>query len=188
MFDVDGVFADFVQGFYTLARKFDPNIPYHNTFTQVDWHNWVGISTDIENKCWEQIKADPLWWTTLRACFDTSDLFTFQKFYDACPVSIYFVTSRPGLRAQEQTSWWLRNYLQRDCSVVTVGSGLRKASFAELLDVRWSIEDNHPNARVIWEIVHNSYLIDRLYNQKAFPKRIKRVSEFCDIIRKEEKW
>lgn len=185
MLDVDGVYADFVKGFYALARTHDDTVPQYATPHQKDWHIWEGVSKKIQNKCWEQIERSSEFWRLLDPIVDAEDRLATRAFVEKQVV--YFVTSRPGKDVKYQTEQWLKSYLSVDLPTVLVAeTGKYKADIAKALCIDWSLEDNGPNAVAIGKNISNprqSYLLDRLYNREySQAPRVKSVSDFFYAI------
>jgi uncharacterized HAD superfamily protein len=191
MFDVDGVLADFVFGFTTLANElFGTKII--TTPEQVSWNfrTWGLMTKEQENATWDALKQDPYWWARLQSLAPRE---TFEQI-NALQVAndVVFATSRvsdvspPGW----QTKRWLRDHGIYSPSVVVTS---KKGEMARAIQANFSIEDKLENAWCIHWISDKpqtvSYIINRPYNQlpvtpeigKALP-RVATVDQFLNLI------
>lgn len=181
--DVDGVLADFNAGFYRLAQGYDPGIQVVLNNDQKDWHTWEGISKEIQEKCWSEIKSDPLFWYRLPS-LATREEFRMLRNLMIPSNEIYFVTSRPGETSKWQTEAWLFDRLEMQATVIVTAE---KGGFAKLIEPDWSLEDRDMNAYKIGREIgaNRSFIIDRPYNRSLHhmsARRVKTVKEFLQAI------
>lgn len=189
MFDVDGVLADFVLAFTTLANAMFPEVPITSTAEQESWVGFRGMTQKQIGKVWERLKDDTSFWLTPRPLVTPEDFRRIAELSDLD--NVYFVTSRVGVFAKEQTADWLMDYgIVRPTVVICKNKG----EFAKAVEIKYSIEDKASNASCIAWITQDetqSYLLDRPYNQVA-PEfmassvvRVPSVSEYLTVITKE---
>jgi len=97
--------------------------------------------------------------------------------------NVYFVTSRPGMTARQQTITWLEEHGILMPSVEVVRSAADKPAKMVELGVEWSIEDSYENAVAIGALPHvTSYLINRPYNKgRSWAYRVDTLMEFIKL-------
>lgn len=195
MLDIDGVLADFVQGFRELAnRRYGSAI--YSTVEQRTW-DFEDLSKDQINEIWEDIKSSPRFWKDLKSLIGCQD---FQRINNLAysGIECYFVTSRVGRFVKTQTEQWLED---RGISrpTVIISQPYDKGHFAKLLNVDWAIEDKLWNAEnIALTTGAKVWLIDRLYNRPIEQRiildgppdqlgisRSNLVSKFLDALEKE---
>ncbi len=176
MFDVDGVLADFHQGYDDLCRKLKKPVLGPDAPWDTKW------DTDV----WREIKTSNVWWTELPSIPDSSAFFRIATLNS----EVYFVTARPGIDVKRQTERWLTWHGIENPTVILSS---RKGEIAAALGANFSIEDKAGNAVYIsyQSPATRSYLVDRPYNQFN-PEmlgrkvvRIKEIEEFLTAIERE---
>lgn len=160
IFDIDGVLADFIYGFTSLASTMFGTAPY-STDEQVRWSDFAGLTKEATNEVWGVIKEDPQFWYSLRPLVPAR---TFETI-NTLPCDVYFVTNRSGVCALRQTQQWLEdNGVYRPMVVLSKYKG----EIAKAIGAKATIEDKASNASCIaWltEDKTRSYLLDRPYNR-----------------------
>ena len=160
MIDLDGVLADFTEGFTRIANK----LWGHPIVLQKDQIEWrMPFCTNHQQDIvWEEIRTDPRWWVMLNRMVALSTMFrieALQRMHE-----ILFVTSRvsnaspPG----EQSRRWLRMHGVPNASVIVSSE---KGAVARAVGATHSLEDRLENALDIAGTQPNTYLINRPYNQ-----------------------
>jgi hypothetical protein len=195
MFDVDGVLADFVEGFTRLANGlFGTKII--TTLEQPSWNfrTWGLLTKNQENLTWDKLKQDPDWWRTLNPLID---VLTFTRINELqVRHEVVFCTNRMSAVAPpgRQTSFWLERHGITRPSVIVSG---KKGEVARAIRATHSIDDKIENAWAVHWISDSpqthSFLIDRPYNRIAAlpevgPSRVTRVAtvkEFLDVVETE---
>lgn len=193
MFDVDGVLCDFVLGFTTLANKLFPEVPITGTHNQPSWTGFPNMTQDQINATWQQATETrgfleglrPLWKPEEKEAIHR-DLLGIEDGHD-----LYFVTSRHGKYAKDETENWIRKTFFGIHPTVILCKN--KGEFAKAVGCGYSIEDKASNASCIDWLTHGktkSYLLDRPYNRLA-PEylasgviRINSLQDYLDIILK----
>jgi hypothetical protein len=187
IYDVDGVFANFILAFNQQALKLSPGCLESEDIVPTSW-NW---DEELPREVFEAtIKSLPLienFWTALKPFQENCDLM--NLWLNSSLNDIYFVTSRfgtPGHSVTWQTRTWIERFLGLNPTgfsvVATTGTSYRKAQFARSVGAEFSIDDKPGNVRKMNVIEgHVSYLLDRPYNQHADDLdefRVKTVAEF----------
>ncbi len=164
--DIDGVFADFNESFIQRvvdvtgkdlfpSEPFDIptwNYPEHYGYTEVD------VMT-----VWADIKKDTAFWACLPAY-----AWTEEALYRLDPDNddLYFITSRPGIRAKAQTELWLADRADHlDCPTVLISSN--KGACCKALGIEVYIDDRDVN---VFDVRSQSpetqtFLLDQPWNQ-----------------------
>jgi len=185
-FDMDGVLADFSNGFTRFARQLGMDVPLTSDLTNPTYGtSHVVGGQDRDARIWEALLQDPYFWEYLPAAvpYDvTRRIDLMQTRHD-----VYFTTHRMGVAAKRQTANWLRAHGVHDPTVVLVRD---KGPAAFGLKSTYSIEDKWENAVDIALLSHAlSFLVNRPYNQRQTDhgvKRVDTVAQFLDYIDNEE--
>lgn len=114
MFDMDGWVADFVLGFTRLAHmKFGNSKRVFGCGGSEVWGFTSGAGVDTgyltkeENReMWETITQDTYFWTTLPSLLTPADHKALTRLH--AQHDITWITSRNGIKVEEQTKQWLR--------------------------------------------------------------------------------
>lgn len=108
--DIDGCICDFNTGFAKLLKKVNP-VPkvdiFDSGFPAIwGWPKHYGYSSEDEDKAWTEVKNSGMFWRSLypyvTAWDDLEFLQSLSKKHD-----IYFVTTRPGNTAKDESEQWL---------------------------------------------------------------------------------
>jgi len=182
MFDVDGVLANFIEGFkYTYRRVHGYVLPI--PYEDIRWDD-LG-----DPAVWDVIKVSSGWWTLLRPIPESrvfKRINAMQNSHD-----VYFVTARPGLAVKQQTETWLRLQGIEDPAVILSS---KKGETASVLGADFSVEDKAGNAVYIsyQSPQTKSFIVDRPYNQfdpqmiGSKVVRIKEIEQFLAAIELED--
>lgn len=164
--DLDGVCADFIARFRTIAYSVLDK-PTPDVGPNTDWYctNW-GLSMAEIDMLFRNIKATKNFWETLGKCKGTENLRDAAHDYQ-----IYFVTNRTstlGRSVEEQSCNWLRhNY---DIEFPQVIETKKKGEVVKALDLFAFIDDRPENCKEIQETAptckHSTYIRDASYNRK----------------------
>lgn len=187
-FDIDGVLADFNAAFinrvidvtdvdYFPPRPFD--IPMW------DYPQHYGYSAEAVGKVWDNIIADPTFWQNLFAY-----PYTWEALGEATKLveaghDIYFVTSRPGVIAKQQTERWLA--MAGFDALPTVLISSHKGLVARALKLDFYIDDRWDNALDVAVTRTKTFMVTRPWNQGNVPKafgivEVSSVLEFLTAI------
>lgn len=189
MVDVDGVLADFMLSWRTLANKLYGVEVYKTGAPQYD--NWVqaDLTPAQQERMWEIVKGTPLWWYDVAPLVTEEEVRLLRALDDVS--NLYFVTARVGATAREQTAGWLRRHFDLESPTVIVSKW--KGEVAVALEAYASIDDKAENA---WSVAQRtrgrtrSYLLDRPYNQVSeerwrsdlFGPGVTRVSSVLEFL------
>ena len=187
MFDVDGVLADFLTGFLTLANDIlGRKVEVYGHRESLTW-NALGLSKHEEHVLWRSIRASRTFWYDLPLLLEAeaeiaavAELGTFH--------SVYFVTARPGLAVATQTAHWLAYKIGVYRPNVIVSS--RKGEIAHAIGADFCIDDKAGNAVAVSYLSPEtrSFLLDRPYNQLDHAviggsvRRVKTVLEYIQEV------
>lgn len=182
--DVDGVLADFILGFTTLANRMFGS-PVYTTLEQKVWDAFDGLTDAQHARVWEAATQSPTFWQELPPIASPAE---FARLAAAAPAhDLYFVTSRVGVGVKSQTETWLR---RAGVSTPTVILSDAKGEIAKAVRADALLDDKAGNA-VFTQYYSRAtavYLMDRPYNQfdpAILGSRIIRVRtlhEFLDRI------
>jgi uncharacterized HAD superfamily protein len=184
VFDVDGVLADFIQGFTNLANGLY-GTPVITTAMQPTWDGYPGMNGLQIDGTWDVIKKkDWTFWYNLHPLVSNE---VFQRINDLSDDNqVYFVTARIGREAKQQTEGWLHKH---GIVYPTVIISPNKGEACQLVKATHAIEDKAGNAIAIQYMSSaRSYIIDRPYNRYdnsvvgTKVKRVKTVDEFLNDV------
>ena len=191
-FDIDGVLADFIGGFTTLASKTYKNVPY-STVHQKLWGKFAGLSEKEEHETWNVVDQMTDFWATLPT------LLTTAQWDKLCTLNlrsnVYFATNRRGKDPLDETKSWLESFgVYRPNVVLTKFKG----EFCRVVNARYMIDDKADNASCIaWNSERTGgitipYLLARKYNEyndqnigSRHVRRIESIDTFLDLCLKE---
>ena len=183
--DLDGVLIDFNSGFAKVLKQVAPTVKldvFDPRFPAVwGWPAHYGYTGDDEEKAWREVIHSSLFWKALfpyaTAIADLEYLNQLQSKHD-----IYFVTTRPGDTAKQQSEAWLRGNGVDNPTVVICGA---KAAFCTAVHADIIIDDKPEN------LLNQSYkvqtaLFKRPYNEgywDYFNKTVSTVREaLADVV------
>lgn len=165
--DIDGVLADFNSSYIKLIfQKSGVQLPMPGP----DYPNeWNYTKSRIRNKdlnaVWDEIKATHFWDTLgpEPLLLETIELLLERR---SLGDDIYFITSRPGLRAKFYTERWLIGHGMLVPSVLIAEHAEAKGHLARGLALDVFIDDKPDNIDAITHADCVCYLVDRPYNRK----------------------
>ena len=178
--DVDGVLADFVQGFTRVLHRLDESFPIYANSQQEVWE--FDTTKEQLSVAWEEVKSGPFWYA-LEALPDVP----FERINQLTRThDVYFLTSRVGEEAKQQTEYWLQDHGVYFPTVIVVANAARKLHIIEgLHDVDFFIDD-HPGtvaAVARSRLVENVFVRDWQYNQDVvFGHRVRRAESLDEFI------
>ena len=184
-FDIDGVLANFIFGFATIARRkgYKPLYFTHNDVNTFD-HS-VGLTDTEACEVWEVIDASWVFWTKLPAMIP-KQVWARLKIL-AMKHDVYFITTRDlGRGIKRQTEIWLHRWGIDTPTVLMAPYSAAKADLIETLDLHYYIDDS-PD--VLQSIVNKKmskccYALDYKYNRRVTIPRIPSVAEYLERIDK----
>lgn len=153
--DLDGVIADFNSSYIqkiielTGEDKFPPrpfDIPVWN------YPEYYNYSDEQVAEVWEVIKRSESFWQLLLPYNWTAKVL--QRLHRARVTGhdIYFITSRPGVRAKQQTELWLQRLGYVDATVLISD---KKGYAAIALDLETYIDDKPSNVLDVVKVINN---------------------------------
>lgn len=192
--DVDGVLADFNAHFIERViqvcgeDKFPPrpfDIPVW------DYPKHYGYTTKQLTAVWEHIEQDLNYWRNLPKYHNTETALLALAQFEHKGNDLYYITSRPGQAAKEQTESWIQRHTRVQTAALpapTVLLSSRKGAAAYALDLDAYIDDKLEN---LYD-VHTDTPITTLFLQNrpwnitretpVYVKRVDSVEEFLIAI------
>lgn len=179
--DVDGVLADFVEGFRPLARRVTGK-PCEGDQKLWDFNDW-GLTEEDISTCWNHLKNTANFWM---------DLNPYPDAYLVTPLSkdhtLYFITTRvptKGSSVEYQTAAWIYTYFGILYPTVIVTK--HKGRVARALELDAFIDDKKEN---LYNIAYRSpstklYIRSHSYNEDGFklsPEQCTRVASFGEFV------
>ena len=141
--DIDGVLANFNQSYIELLTKQTGIIfPYlSDTYPDVwDYDKAAGCTRQQLNTAWRTIKSRTFW-KDLEAYPGAVEFLAWLS--SRQDDDVYFITSRPGDRAKEQTEKWLKRHGFFGSPTVLISS--QKGAICSALNVNYYIDDKMEN-------------------------------------------
>ena len=179
LFDIDGVLADFVKGFTTLASRMFEGVPITETVNQPKWDGFPGMTDKQIAAVWAEIDTGRPFWSELEPMATEYELERIDQLTSFADV--YFTTARRGEGALFQTKAWLHDRAIWNPNIILVH---KKGEVAKALNATFMIDDKAGNA--VYAEYHNkdrwdfqSYVLDRPYNRfdaEVIGSKVKRVS------------
>lgn len=185
--DVDGVLANFCEGFQNVGRDLFGKDKFPQGYVPRDWY-WTDIITkDEERLMWQKLLKTSDFWTTLEPIeTNVAALREFLvEFGDKHDV--WFVTARAasgGPTQAYQTREWLGRQLgdadSQHRGVITVAKSDLKRQVLEGVGITYMIDDHGPTVESLDSLPGmNAFLLDAMWNQDAVVKnRVGSVEEF----------
>lgn len=188
MMDIDGVLADFIWGWRTMAREHMKSkgklIDVYSQLTTPSWGYDPGLRSDDISELWEKIKKSTSFWSTLTLLLKPSEVTAVRLM--CASHDVYFATSRLGGLVKHQTEQWLKEHLGLATPTVVITK--EKGEFCRAVRADYALEDKADNACYIaWSSKGTvPYLVDRPYNQfdpdYFGSHRVRRVSTVLDFV------
>ncbi len=148
--DVDGVLADFNTSYRNLIHQLcEIRLPEISPTYPNSWH-WVkdvGVPNSVENAAWDRIKdTKEQFWANLKDI--DPNVGTFLNWASWLPfnVELYFITSRVGSSAKNQTERWIMEHgWGHNLPAPTVLISSEKGMCARALKLTHYIDDKTEN-------------------------------------------
>lgn len=187
--DIDGVLANFDQGFVKLVNKEFPEKNIPADFSTEHWDYRQILSPEEFKNVWPKLVTDTKrFWETLNPYEDNvKALARFiprnHKYFD-----IYFVTARlntAGDSAFSQTAKWLiaQHLSWYNTSLIVVKKAADKVGLLDTLGAQYSIDDYLPTVTSLERELpeHVAYLYDRPWNREGRPQLEKALNVASDL-------
>jgi len=182
VFDIDGVLAEFIGGFYKLLASHWPDQVGKIRYTHHQ-DSWV-IDTpkEIQDKAWKLVKAPETdFWVGLEPLASPSTFNRIDKL-----TRRYFVTSRIGdnMDVESQSRIWLRKLGIRNPRVHVMEHKKDKADFIYDLGATHVIEDHPQTILDLQKTLGYEKVWKRewRYNEHIKAQSVRSVEEFLDIV------
>ena len=195
----DGVIADFIPAYQSLfvmlsgANLFEPNDvfdppvwdwPTHRGYEEM----FPGITKDV----WTNIITNDNFWYSLAPMKGNVRALNMLVPLLEEKHEVYYITSRPGIRAKRQTEVWLYKHLEyRRChglgtrmpTVLVVGPKA-KGDMAKHLGLDIYLDDNLDNVNdcMTKALKTRTYLLNRAYNQSPYDDMLLRVDSLGQLF------
>lgn len=190
--DLDNCLADFtthhIQVIKELTGKQLP--PRSNTYPAVWAYHKPTLTPAEDSKVWEFIKTSNFWLDIppMPKGELALELLSAKRFAGD---AIYFITSRPGLKAKLLSEYWLYNHGFGGATVLIVDSDSAKGLLARALKLDVFIDDKPGNVEAVARQADPSckiYLVDAPYNRTFNEKDhlIIRIPSAYDAIVEQE--
>lgn len=187
---MDGCLANFNKAYARLLSEQAERLP--STWTEDfesqvvpkwintwDWDKMHGFTSDERNEVWNTIKSTDFWFELepLPGALDAIErLETLAEDNE-----IYFLTTRPGKQAKQQTEDWLFSHGMTTPTVLI--TGLDKNPVIEGLELEFLVDDkpiNVHNAAAIREC--RVHLVDAPYNRVVDHPLVRRVASVSEAL------
>lgn len=182
--DIDGCLADFdhdyVRLFPTLTgRDLFPPWP----FAPPCWYypEYYGYTKEEVSTVWSWIKGCPTFWLNLS---DYQVAYRSVRRASNCASDghdVYFISSRPGIKAKDQTEMWLRRQGMLNPTVLTSSE---KGLCAKALNLDYYIDDRPENVLdvLVTSPRTHTYLLNKSHNRADerihMTSRVESMAEF----------
>lgn len=190
-YDVDGVSADFNDSFIPLVKAITGRDLFGPGYVPTCWDypTAVGYTAEEVSKVWDVICANPTFWMGLRPYFDAMDILERLRIA-SYEHDVYFITSRPGIKAKQQTEVWLATHSGDFNWNPTVLISSAKGACAKALHLDAYIDDRLENVVDVAKQIHHpmtkTFLLDRPWNQREtdawFYTRVDSAAEMLDQL------
>jgi 5'(3')-deoxyribonucleotidase len=185
--DVDGVLADFNSSFInrvtsTTGRDLFPPRPFD--IPCWDYPEYYGYTREETSQVWETIKSDRFFWQNLPTYPTTLyDLFTLAARFEGHDDDLYFITSRPGIRAKRQTENWLEaRWPARTVAPLTVLISSRKGDCARALNLDVYVDDRIENVVDVVGTGTRTFLYSHPWNLTCSCRDITRITSLAQMF------
>jgi hypothetical protein len=168
--DIDGVLASFEHGYAPLLTKASgiefPRVGESGWPESWDWDVDAGTTKAQRSEAWAAIRADRAFWTNLPAHEGGPD-FLKWLYQDRTHDDVYFVTSRPGELAKQQTEDWLYDFGYPGATVIISSE---KGEVCHAVKADYYIDDKTENCQdvVVKSPSTKVYMCERAYNRPVY--------------------
>jgi uncharacterized HAD superfamily protein len=183
--DIDGVLADFNESFIRRTvtvtnRDMFPPRPFDIPIWDYPQH--YGYTEAEVSAVWKTIVEDSMFWAYLTPYPTTKP---FLQKLNPEKDDLYFITSRPGIIAKQQTEAWIRYYGGPVSPTVLISS--MKGECARALDLEAYIDDRDKNVLNVraYSSTTRVYILDQPWNREETVydwKGIVRVTSPLDML------
>lgn len=164
--DVDGVLADFVGTFATIAHEMGYNLPR----TWQEWHAWDAGNPALIKEIWAKVADWPTVFASLKSMPDASVPFQ--------PTA--YMTSRPV--SSVVTADWLAKYHFPTALVVTVGLHQDKLKHCQDMAIDFLVDDRADTAIYFRDNGGECVLLNRPWNVNESTDGIHRIDSLSEVV------
>lgn len=182
----DGVIANFTDSYAELLTKRTGIVfPKNSSSWPKEWY-WdraAGVQKDDEKFVWGQIMDSNFWLdlSPLPGAEETLQQLSAKRFAGD---QIYFITTRPGLKAKLLTEYWLTNWGFPNATVIIAGSEKAKGQLASALKLDVFIDDKPENCEQVAREADSNcriFLVDAPYNRQ-FDETCLVITRVCSAM------
>lgn len=177
--DLDGVLVDWVTGYRQLVKELvGVDLPAATTW---QWDREV-LGKERVAEVWRWIHAHPGWWLRLQSlegypAFDRLNQLARRG------VDVYFITARPEGTKRVAEDWLERHGIEFPTVVLARSKWIACAG----IGVQYGLDDHEEYAEsCAQEADVNMTILDAPYNQGWTGQRVECVSEWLDVVVKQE--
>jgi hypothetical protein len=191
--DLDGVFCDFNASFVKLIKtQTGVEIP-QNGMGEWNYHLAAGVTKKQSRQLWKTIHDSRRFYSDLLPMQGAPEVLMLLQRWADLGVPSYFITSRSGKEAHQQSVRWLQSFGLHAPQVVLADGPNEKAFIARGLQLFSYVDDRPEN---VWVMepkvigVERLFLVDQPYNQgvplKRGTRRVKSALKVLEILANEK--
>lgn len=190
--DVDGVLADFNTAFIRRVKDVTGRDLFPEGYEPTTWNypESLGYTREEVSKVWDHVTADPTFWLNLSPYWDAMTVLERLR-TEFGNDDVYFITSRPGVRAKAQTEVWLATHSGDFTWNPTVLISSEKGACAKALKLDYYVDDRFENVHDVLRQTGArtaAYLLDRPWNTSFETLlRVDATSDFLDVFGTQQK-
>lgn len=147
--DCDGILVDFTTAYHRLLVEVDGRdlLPKDFKLPPVwNWETHYGYSKPVVDEVWKRIKGSRTFWQALQPLPGAAE---FVEGLQETSHELYFITDRPGIETQAQTTRWLHMLTGNPAAVIISRRG--KGPVCAALSIDLYIDDKPENVEDVWE-------------------------------------
>lgn len=163
MWDIDGVLANFMEGFLRLAKQTYPSVelPSYPDGNHPTWNTAENLlSKEQVSHVWDKVKESAMFWRSLPVLPTEDERILMQK--KSFTYDYIFITNRTGVDVKIQTEWWLKYHFRLSTPTVILSD--QKGRVSSAVGAKIGIEDKLENAVDMSRWGVKPVLIFRPYN------------------------
>ena len=183
--DVDGILADFNEGYVKLLGSIAPDVkfpPLGDTYPDTwNYHLAAGVSKEQNKQSWDYIKNSETFWFDLNPYHNTVSFLVWLKGFSRRH-DVYFITNRMGGNAKFQTERWLH---KAGFGEPTVLLSATKALACNAVEIDYYVDDKNENVRDVAQNAPKTkcYMLQRPWNEQINNvPRIESLHDFQNVL------
>lgn len=183
--DLDGVLADWNSSFIRLVKEHTKRDLFGPSFAPRTWNyaEDAGYTTEEVRQVWNVIKGSRTFWAGLEPYYDEKVVQALDLLHhkQAHGDEVYFITSRPGYCAKEQSESWLEHHGMGRPTVLISSD---KGGCAAALKLDAYLDDNLENVMGVRVMRPQcqTFLCDRPWN-RGIDSRIESLWAIPGVLR-----